>query len=340
MQRKAHMKSDNILVVHLSHPVGDFMSRFNFLSLIQTANSNTKYYLLVEERFSELASLKFVNYELLFISRNKYRFIPMYRYKILKNLNKLNFKFVLNLSVDRGMFNDEISTKCNADQKIAIQSKSSFLSKTFNSLNNSHYTQILELDSQNEYEKLNNLKNILQRQLTFKISDDVNSKDNSRKDAYIVIAPFASLKEQEWPIVNYNSLAYELSRNYKLYFVGRRQRRHKNNVIINPRAINLINKTTLVEVYNLVSGSSLFIGNDSGLTHVAQVCNVRVIGIIGGGNYRQFFPNRLNHKSIYHHSPCAFYNCKWRCKFPQVDCMINVSMQSVYDSAIELLKVQ
>lgn len=69
--------------------------------------------------------------------------------------------------------------------------------------------------------------------------------------------------------------------------------------------INLTGKTTLKESAALIKRSVLYIGPDSGLTHLACAVGTKVIAVFGPGNAAQWAPRGKKHITISRHLPCA-----------------------------------
>lgn len=272
------------------------------------------------------------------MNRKKYRVNPLYRFKILKRLSEKKFKIALNVSVDRGMMSDEISTNCNSQKIITIEKETHFLSSYFAKINNGKYSEIISLNSFNEYEKLEELKNILIKYYNIAFITAFYSKKNSKVERYAVIAPFASKKNQSWPLQNFLILTRQLKESIKIIVVGQNiVKRNNSNEELPQGVINLVSKTTLKKVIEIISNSTLFIGNDSGLTHLAYLMNVPIIVLVGGGNFGQFFPSSSDSKNIFHYHSIECFNCRWKCIQSEPFCLTRVSVESVYNSAIKLL---
>ena len=54
--------------------------------------------------------------------------------------------------------------------------------------------------------------------------------------------------------------------------------------------VNLIGLPSLIEIYFLLKECKLFIGNDSGLMHLAAVCGIPTIGLFGPSDKYQYHP--------------------------------------------------
>lgn len=330
--------SEKVLFVHLSHPLGDFISRIIFLRSIKTEITEKIILVIIDEKFKEIAYLIDSNVELIFVKRFKYKLNPFYRFKILKYLTSLKFRLVFNISVDRGMMSDEITTNSGADRKITLQKENHFLSSFFEKTNNKRYSDILSFNSFNEYERMGELKFILGEKFGFVIKESNVPQKTQGKEKYIVIAPFSSRKIAAWPIENYLRLIYKLKDHSRIIVLGKTKfkllRVFSN---ISDEVNNLVCDTKLNDAVELIRKSSLFIGNDSGLSHLAYFLEIPFIGIIGGGNFGQFFPHSNLNSNRFLFNALDCFNCNWRCKYSEPLCLTKVSVNSVYQSALELL---
>ena len=330
--------SERALFVHLSHPLGDFISRINFIRSIENDISKESNFLVLDEKYKQIAHLIDSKIKIIFINRKKYQLNPYYRFNILRILTSLKFRFALNISVDRGMMSDEITLNSGADRRITLQKENHFLSSLFEKTNNSKYSDILSLNSYNEYDRMDELQIVLNKQFGFTFKERIFKYGSKQKGEYIVVAPFSSRKLQSWPIENYIELIKKLKTFTRVILIGQLTNVSSRILLKIPENItNLISKTELNEVSEIIRESSLFIGNDSGLTHLAYFFNVPLIGIIGGGNFSQFFPTSNVNSNRFLFNPLDCFNCNWNCRYVLPYCLTEVTVDSVYHSALELL---
>jgi ADP-heptose:LPS heptosyltransferase len=144
------------------------------------------------------------------------------------------------------------------------------------------------------------------------------------KEPYIVIAPFGAKNiksdnpQRRWQ--GYKVLIDMILSELKINIVILGNPQSKLN-IINKRVFDYTGKTTLSDAYNIIKDGKLFIGNDSGLLHLAAAANVKHIGIYTATDPKIASP--LSDKGIYIKtqlpcSPCenrGKYNssCKMEC---------------------------
>ena len=59
--------------------------------------------------------------------------------------------------------------------------------------------------------------------------------------------------------------------------------------------LDLVGKIDLIEMYNLMQKSNLFIGNDSGLMHLAALAKVPTVGLFGPSDLKNIALLVLKH---------------------------------------------
>jgi ADP-heptose:LPS heptosyltransferase len=129
-----------------------------------------------------------------------------------------------------------------------------------------------------------------------------NERSNLKK--YIVVVPGSARKFKQWNIENYISVInFLLSMNYQVVILGGREDILIGDTMINKiknaNLTNLINKTTLVESAYVLKSSILVITNDSAMMHLADLLDVRVIGLFGVTRPQRCGPYSQINNTIY-----------------------------------------
>ncbi len=104
----------------------------------------------------------------------------------------------------------------------------------------------------------------------------------------VVIAPSANVRIREWPVQSYVWLAYELKKlNYRIVFIGHMSNELQKQLF----QLKIISFPKLLEVdlIGLLQKASLFIGNDSGVSHLAGLLNTQALTICGPSNGKVVF---------------------------------------------------
>jgi len=116
-------------------------------------------------------------------------------------------------------------------------------------------------------------------------------KLTNKQNIYFVIFPGGNWSPKIWPVKNFNTLLKKISSNHKnikYILVGSNIER---NLYYN-KLVNEINNELIVDLFGAtltltaayMKKSNLFIGNDSGLMHLATACKLQTIALFGPTN--------------------------------------------------------
>jgi lipopolysaccharide heptosyltransferase II len=131
-------------------------------------------------------------------------------------------------------------------------------------------------------------------------------------DNYIVMAPGFGKKTREWDSDKWVKLGDALTGfyNVKIVIVGG----HKEDVLsrrissgISIKPINFTGKISLFETAAVIEKAKIFIGNDSGLMHIAATLGTYVIALFGPGDINRIRPFCSDDrcKVVTYNLPCA-----------------------------------
>jgi heptosyltransferase-2 len=159
----------------------------------------------------------------------------------------------------------------------------------------------------------------------------------------VVIAPGSKWVTKRWPVDYYNSLIEKLTaRPISIVLVGDEQDR---KLAIKPveTVLNLMGRTTLLELAELLRRSDLLISNDSAPIHIASAFDIYILAIFGPTTRDLgFFPYSRNSTVIEHHDlscrPCGLHGGN-RCPKKHFRCMLEITPQRVYEEAISQLDI-
>lgn len=142
---------------------------------------------------------------------------------------------------------------------------------------------------------------------------------------YVVIVPGAGAEYRRWPVERFARVVARLGRN--VVAVGTKDEAALGDAI--PGAVNLCGKTSLPELGGVLAGASLVIANETGTATYAAVVGVRTLCLLGGGDFKAFFPNDFykNTRSIYHSAPC--FSCRWMCSQTNLSCSVAPCIDSI-----------
>jgi len=119
--------------------------------------------------------------------------------------------------------------------------------------------------------------------------DKINASNLVKKDknSFIVVASGMEDQSRTWPKEKYCELISKLLKEFPdhlIYFLGSAREKavgEEYEKYFHGGLVNLAGKTSLRTVANIIERSLLFIGNDSGLLHIARALNTNVVAIFG-----------------------------------------------------------
>lgn len=313
-------------------------------------------FFLVKEKYRELYNdyngpIKLITWNYL-----RYKFNLFYRINFLRQLKSLGFELCVNLTSARGMINDELSLLSGAVKVYCTNSDWKYLKKYFGKKMDSIYDGAYSFNLQNEYEKhikiiehLTSNKAVGNTGLYIKNQTFDKARTKLRKIVgdkkiltFITVAPFTNLQIKNWNFENYKELCMKLVEKYDvpILLIGNKlQRKSLEEIkrLIPDMIINTAGHFSLLESAALVKLSLIFIGNDSGFTHIAKALRKKFIGIIGGASYGIYFPYNLTSNEILLFYPLDCFGCKWNCIFDKPYCHHNITVENVLEKCSVLM---
>jgi len=345
-------KGNNILFINTGQ-IGDLMISTVIINNIDslTDKGRTVYFLLKEE-YTELYSGFGNKIKLIPWNYKKYKYNLFYRVRFLISLRSLNLKYCFNLTAARGVTVDELALLSGAEKIYALNSNFKYLEKLFGIQLDKLYSNILAKSTNNEYEKHLEVLKIFSETNSFrgttltispdkfsaleaKLNFDINTK-------YIVISPFSDSEIKNWSANNFHELVTLILKNFSyllIILIGKGSQRSRIAKLF-PEAsqiLNLAGELTISESAIIVKNASIFIGNDSGFTHIAKAFQINTIALIGGGSNGYFLPYNVKNNEYYFYHQTECFRCEWRCKHKRPYCLTEISVISVYKTIEELL---
>ena len=93
--------------------------------------------------------------------------------------------------------------------------------------------------------------------------------------------------------------------------------------------VNEVGNLSFSDTASRLQEYPFYIGNDTGLSHLASLVVKKVLIIYGGGTFRRFFPweTAINQHVIYKGLDC--FDCTWSCKHPERYCLTSIKSNDV-----------
>ena len=114
----------------------------------------------------------------------------------------------------------------------------------------------------------------------------------------LAFGPVAGWRGKQWPIERFTELAQRLTRPGAVFagagivVVGAEVERSQAQPFFDafPRAIDLMGKIDLLTVYAVLHRARFYVGNDSGLMHIAAAAGVPTLGLFGPSRDEHYAP--------------------------------------------------
>jgi ADP-heptose:LPS heptosyltransferase len=155
----------------------------------------------------------------------------------------------------------------------------------------------------------------------------LSSSNQISKQTRIAIAPGSGSKRKNWPLERFQIVADHIeSQGYQVSWIAGECEaeftfRDKDQLLRN---------TDLISLSRFLHGCTFFIGNDSGVTHLAAASGCRVIALFGASNPAIWTPRGISEvrciKSTHCTEYCQTYNREIKCNG---ECMISIQVAEV-----------
>jgi len=307
-------------------------------------------YFLINESYRELFSHYKGRIKLLYVHTEQYRQNLFYRIKFIRFLRQFEFYQCYNLNIKNGLrIRDEIALLSGATQIFTLKDTyKNSIKPIGNTFITNLYTRVLHYNTENEFYKRTLLiEEVIGNKISFSTLlpiDEATIEHTKQKLGelpfydrslpLIVISPISGHKTYDWPVENYRKLIDEVSKTFKvniLILISKDQLKDVTPLFsLCKKGVYLIsNAFSLSEKIALVHLSTLFIGNDSGLTHVAKAFKKKFIGVIGGAFFGRYFPYEPKNNEYYMYHKMDCFGCEMKCIYKEPFCSTNVQPQDI-----------
>jgi ADP-heptose:LPS heptosyltransferase len=294
-------KTSKSIIINKTDAIGDYLLFRPFLNVIKSSYPNQKIILIGNIQWKQISES--------FDSKNIDEFIWIDKKKIdFNDLNLYTIDFLLKVSFYRCekaiypvysrdyAFGDLIMSFIYSKDKISYIGDDVNLISNFK--NDEIYTKLIKVDEVHDFDKH---KFFFEKLINRKINQneiDFDLYNKTKKINTITICPGSSQTHKMWPNSNWIlTIDFLLMKypNYSINILGGieisefgkfiDEKYHENDKIN-----NLINQTTLLEVIEIISQSSLLITVDSMSVHIGYQTNTPTICIYKGNHYGRFLP--------------------------------------------------
>lgn len=169
---------------------------------------------------------------------------------------------------------------------------------------------------------------------------------------YAVIFLGAGWDGKKWQISKFSKIGHKLAlHGLSVVLAGGKADRDRACEFIKEKqgdVIDLVGKTSLSDLAEVLRSAKIIITNDTSAMHIGAAVGVPVVSIMGGGHYGRFAPYDIDvveetHPlplAIVHSMPC--FGCNWACKYPRdkhepVKCISDISVEDVWSTVEKIL---
>lgn len=174
------------------------------------------------------------------------------------------------------------------------------------------------------------------------IENKLKSKFQSPNLKFALLHPVAAFDTKQWATENFARIAEYLSKkDLQIVAVSTKKERDVLEKLkeLSNVSITIFDDLTLPEITALASQAEIFVGNDSGIAHIAAAVRTSLIVIFGSSNRNHWRPwTDAPNEIVYENlpcQPCAGYFCK---EFTEPKCILSVKTESVIDAIEKVMR--
>ena len=194
---------------------------------------------------------------------------------------------------------------------------------------------------------------IKRRSLNWDINIDCKKMQKPLDERYVVINPFTSSRffnYREWDLNNYAKIIDYLHKKYNVKTIlvgGDNDNEIVQSVLLASNCkdvLNLVGKTSLKELYNILYHSELYIGPDSGTLHIASMVHKPIIGLFsssnpdrtGPYNNREYIINKYDEALLKYNNKVST-QVKWVKRVRKKNVMLLIQSEDVLEKIDKIL---
>ncbi|SHF60899.1 glycosyltransferase family 9 protein [Vibrio gazogenes] len=310
------IKSKCLLIIRLD-AIGDYILFRNYIKELKQSQKYKDFSItllgnVVWKELAEELDSEYVD-RFIWLDRNKFAKDLFYRFSMLKLITSNGYEVVINPVYSRDFFyTDMIVNLVSAQQKIGNTGNLSNIEKWQKKISDKFYDKLVSTDNEVLFE-FSRSKTFFEYILAEKINLDKPHIELKPKalnfrlpDNYVVLFIGASAKYRRWSVENFSKIGSYLNEvfGYNIVLCGGPNDRDESKIFSNyfqGEYLDLIGKTSLVELLYVIYNGSLMIANETSAPHMAVALNMNNIFVISNGNhYGRFTPYPKCMTSSYH----------------------------------------
>jgi ADP-heptose:LPS heptosyltransferase len=215
-----------------------------------------------------------------------------YRQSMYNEVASFNAEIAITTCFTRNLFLDDmLILSSQASRKIAWGMKHHIYHQTWLQQNN-FLTQVIESENIHLLEYFRNIE-FVEKVYNYSIPKEITTIKNPVKKNQLIIVPLASVPSKSWGVENIIATIQQIDLHFeKIILVGGPDAvaacTEIEKSIQNNKIINLANKTSLSELFDLIAQSKLVISPDTAAMHMAILSKTPLIAIANGTMWQRF----------------------------------------------------
>ncbi len=173
------------------------------------------------------------------------------------------------------------------------------------------------------------------------IQRNLNNWGIGRETKYCVIQPASKFATKQWPAERFRNIVGFIDKNYGLRIIltGSRNETGILREVATSSSVPLIvlDDISIRHLAALLEGASLFIGNDSGPTHMATALKVPLVVLFGSSDSKVWYPWNAAYELVqnpFDCNPCPGYTCL---AYDEPRCILSITPEQVQSAISALL---
>lgn len=298
----------SILLIRLD-AIGDYILFRNFIEILKTSDKYKDYSItlvgnIAWRELSETLDGKFID-RFIWINTKIIGKNLFYRYKKFKEITSTGYEVVIAPVYSRDFFyTDAIVKIVNAREKIGSEGDLTIMKKWQKKLSDKYYTKLIPAKTEVMFEFYRNkefFENLLGAKIIIKkpfikLNEIYINFNLPLPENYALIFIGASASYRKWNMEGFAEIAKYLRSNfgYEIVLCGSKEDIKNAKLFAKyygEEFINLVGKTSLLELLIVISKSSLVLSNETSVPHMAVALDIKNIFVIyNGRHYGRFTP--------------------------------------------------
>jgi ADP-heptose:LPS heptosyltransferase len=348
-------KPQKRLLIIKTDAIGDYVLFRNFIEIVKNSDTfkDCEIHLLGNELWREIAVKYDGPYisEFIFINPDTFYDRPLETLKSGWRLFKNNYRAVLQPAYSRTFITDGLAAFSAAAQIAGFEGDVERINIKYKVKTDKFYTQLLPLPKNINFEFGRTrffFETVLQQAIGIHAPFMPIA---GRAGDGIVIFPGAGILKRSWEAGKFLSLIklIRLHTSQPVYLAGSPAEAKIGDYLTENLPAgsvnNLMGKTSLLQMIELVANAGLVIANETSAIHIAAATNTKAVCILGGGHFGRFapYPETIESGPVCIYKKMDCYNCNWNCIFQtneneRYPCVCNVGLEQVWNAVNESIR--